>query len=224
LFKYSVLTTDVDMIVRHEEILDFLAMGMKVIIFADQSLLNTYKEDTKTYSVFINIRLLQLYEIDRSVPTVTIYDGVITDSQRVNLEVISSSNIQFNLEQYLIEHAPPEKSLTIEASAGTGKTTVMIDRVMYLIHVIPDLSLAEIGMITFTNEATQNMRHKIQDAILNRYKATLNPWYINVLEDEAKMRTQTIHSFSKSIISELGPSLGMGKTFDFEALNMRRSN
>ncbi len=50
----------------------------------------------------------------------------------------------------------------VKASAGTGKTTVMIDRILYLMHMVPDLDMSEIFMITFTNEATNQMNDRLQ--------------------------------------------------------------
>ena len=67
-------------------------------------------------------------------------------------------------------------------------------------------------MITFTNEATQNMKHKIQNVLKKRFQATKSSRYIRMLEDISKIRIQTIHSFSKDIISELGESIGYSQS------------
>ena len=39
----------------------------------------------------------------------------------------------------------------------------MIDRILYLMHMVPDLDMSEIYRITFTNEATNQMNDRLQE-------------------------------------------------------------
>ena len=80
----------------------------------------------------------------------------------------------FNAAQYRVEHAGIDSNIVVKASAGTGKTTVMVDRILYLMHMVPDLNMSEIFMITFTNEATNQMNDRLQEILLKKYSLTRN--------------------------------------------------
>ena len=202
---YSLLTSNRQALSDKGAMEALLKQGIKVLAFGLQADLDTLIHGNERY---LNARLLQTYPIQGTYPDVTIQDGKNIAAFQDQLEQLSSLAPSFNLEQYLIEHADAYNSLLVEAGAGTGKTTVMIDRILFLLHTVPGLTLEDIGMITFTNEATQNMKHKIQATLMQRYLATYSPRYLQYLEDSAKIQIQTIHSFSRSIINELGTSIG----------------
>lgn len=205
--KYSVLSTDRRLISSTEEIEYYLSKGIKVVLFGTDSWFGNLESLFKKY---VNVRLLQLYTMDSGCSALTIYDGIMTEEERVRLNNISSAAPEFNLEQYVIEHYNAQENMIVEAGAGTGKTTVMIDRIMFLLHTVPELLPEDIGMITFTNDATQHMKHKIQKELMNRYKATGLAKYLVLLENCGSLRIQTIDSFSKDFISEFGSSIGYG--------------
>lgn len=207
--RYSLLTSDSNIITNTGAICALLKQGIKVLVFGAPSSIDPLIKGNEKYQ---KARLLQVYPIQAEYPVITIKDGRITDSEKISLEQLSTLAPSFNYEQYLIEHADAYNSLFVEAGAGTGKTTVMIDRILFLLHTVPDLAMEDIGMITFTNEATQNMKHKIQAALMQRYLATQAPRYLSFLENSSKIQIQTIHSFSRSIITELGTSIGYAQS------------
>ena len=141
-------------------------------------------------------------------------DGVLNEPKKATCEPEFLKAL--NPEQYTAV-TTTEGPVLVLSGAGTGKTTVMIDRILFLLHTVPDLSLEDIGMITFTNEATQNMKHKIQTTLMQRYLATHSPRYLQFLEDSAKIQIQTIHSFSKGIINELGTSIGYAHSLSLKS-------
>lgn len=59
-----------------------------------------------------------------------------------------------------------EQNLLVSASAGSGKTTVMIERVLSLIE--EGASLENMVICTFTRSAAADMRDKLQNALLKR--------------------------------------------------------
>lgn len=201
-YSESVSKTDIECI----NIL--LQRGKKVIIFLNKgvSLLNENEIDSK--EEFEKYYFLQVYNANKKINegSFSIADGQNFDA----VEGLSKYFNKFNFEQYKVEHQDKNNNIAIEAGAGTGKTTVMIDRIMYLLHVDEQLSLDEIEMITFTKEATLNMRHKLQQMLLIKYKLTRNEKYLKYLAQESKMNIQTIHSFAKYLISRLGTTLGYG--------------
>lgn len=209
MIQYSLLTSDRTILADREGIQGLLRQGIKVIAFGAVSDLERLSTGAEKYR---DARLLQLYTVQKKIPAFTIEDGKLDRDTRRALENASRAAPEFNCEQYLIEHADPDNSILAEAGAGTGKTTVMVDRVMFLLHTVPDLSMEDIGMITFTNEATRNMREKIQAALMRRYLVTGAARYLLLLEDSSKLRVQTIHSFSRGIIEEFGTSIGYARS------------
>ena len=221
---YSLLTTDSGILLDKEYIDRQLSSGIKVIAFGGKDLCDTVKTGRKE---FIDAKLLQVFECSENLPKITVSDGEFISETEAEMQKLVSAVPKFNYEQYAVEHADPYRSLIVEAGAGTGKTTVMIDRIMFLMHTVPGLSFEDIGMITFTNEATQNMKHKIQNVLKKRFQATKSSRYIRMLEDISKIRIQTIHSFSKDIISELGESIGYSQSvalrgYKYEKVNLIR--
>ena len=99
----------------------------------------------------------------------------------------------------------------------------MIDRILYLLHTDENLNLDEITMITFTREATQNMRHKLQEKTSIKYKLTRQERYLKYIEQESKMNIQTIHSFAKYMISRVGITAGYGTNVKIRSFKYDRT-
>lgn len=216
---YSILTSNIDEIANKERIEGYLCQGIKVIAFGHPSDLDSLSIGLEEYK---KAHLLQLYPVLDNIPSITIRNGILAKNDLDALETITKLASGFNYEQYLIEHADVADSLIVEAGAGTGKTTVMIDRILFLLRTVPGLTMEDIGLITFTNEATQNMKKKIQEALMKRYKATKLPEYLTALESSAKLHIQTIHSFSRSIINELGPNVGYAQSIALKSFKYER--
>lgn len=206
---YSVLSSEHEFINNICHIEELLENGIKVLAFADDSFCRKLESQNRT---FVDARLLQLYRVSAPGPELTVLDGEYDEKTERLLKELSRLAPGFNFEQYVIEHCSANDNMIVEAGAGTGKTTVMIDRIMFLLHTVPDLLPEDIGMITFTNEATQHMKEKIQQELVRRFEATGLSKYVLLLERSAAIRIQTIDSFSKDFVSEFGTSLGYGSS------------
>ena len=110
----------------------------------------------------------------------------------------------------------------VKASAGTGKTTVMIDRILYLMHMVPDLDMSEIFMITFTNEATNQMNDRLQEILLKKYALTKNQRYLTWLEQQSQMHISTIDSLAYDLFKRFGCSVGFGRDLGIQPLEKER--
>jgi len=216
--KYSVLTTDSSILSNKNKIENILTRGIKLFAFCEEKLKDKL---LKKYNEFVETGLLKVFSPYKQVPLMTIFDGNCSQFTS-ELRILSDSVPDFNIEQYCVEHAPENRSLTIEAGAGTGKTTVMVDRILFLMHTVPNLCFEDIAMITFTNEATQNMIHKIENVLLARYRTIGSAKYVQMLEDVSKIRISTIHSFSKEMITELGSSVGYGDSFKLKSFTYEK--
>ena len=122
----------------------------------------------------------------------------------------------FNKEQYCVEHASPDNNTLVEAGAGTGKTYSMVSRVAYLCNkkANPVSNIAdEIAMVTFTNEAANNMKVRLKQMFVNYYILTGNPEYLKFIEDTDRAHISTIHSFAIDLLRTEPLYTGLGTNF-----------
>lgn len=144
------------------------------------------------------------------------------DAQTESILKIIGKNTTFNYEQYKTEHASTKKHLIVEAGAGTGKTETMVSRLLFLLHTGKIDRLEEVVMITFTNEASDNIKTKLVKRFIRLYRMTGNTRYINWSEEASGMRIMTIPSFAKTIIQDFSQEIGMGVNFSIRSLIKER--
>ena len=129
----------------------------------------------------------------------------------------------FNMAQYKVEHASTNhKALIVKASAGTGKTKVMIDRIMFLLLTQPDLQLKDICMVTFTNDAANQMMERLQKRLCEYYSCTHDSKYIEMMEQLPSMNISTIDSLFKALLQKNGFALGYNKDTKIKNFTMER--
>ena len=207
--KYSVLLCNQSLAEYEEKIEQWLSVGVKILWFGRE-------EDAVALKVkhegFAKAFLLQAYSTDLEESGVLV-DG---DGSRQLFEKIAEDCKLFNAAQFEVEHCKEDEHIVVQASAGTGKTTVMIDRIMFLLHTRPELRLAEVFMITFTNDAAQQMSNRLQDAFMTRYALTKQKRYMRWVEEQSQMHISTIHSFAYYMLKQLG----IGESFT-KALSIR---
>lgn len=142
---------------------------------------------------------------------IEIINGVDADYYRDELITIGQI-ISFNAEQYLVEHSQNE-DIIVKAGAGTGKTYLLVSRIAYLIwknsYTEQDI-LHKLVLITFTNDATDEMKSRLEAYYSNMFSLTYNMKYFSFVEIIENMRISTIDSLSLRIIRKFAYFLGMG--------------
>ena len=212
--KYSILLCNQSLTEYGEKIEQWLSVGIKVLWFGREEEAVTLKAK---HEGFAKAFLLQAYSTNVEESGVLI-DGV--GSRQLFGKVAEDCKL-FNAAQYEVEHCKADEHIVVQASAGTGKTTVMIDRIMFLLHTRPELRLAEVFMITFTNDAAQQMSNRLQDAFMTRYVLTKQKRYLRWVEEQSQMHISTIHSFAYYMLKQLGIGESFTKslsirTFEYE--------
>ncbi len=119
--------------------------------------------------------------------------------------------MEFSDEQLGIINAPIN-NLLVSAAAGSGKTTVLVERIITKI-LNGDFNIDELLVVTFTTEAADNMRKKISKSLkerLNQYKQmpvkdvdTIRRLK-NQLDKLPNAYIQTLNSFCARVIKEKG--------------------
>lgn len=183
-----------------------------------------FADGDKSFSAFNFVAsVLSDPEACKSVPTFSVVDGKY-QAQLGWLSLLSENSL-FNIDQYMVEHADPDKGIIIRAGAGTGKTYTMISRVSFVCYKqsIPIQSIADrIVMITFTNEAADQMEQRLKSYFQNYYFITADTDYLALIAKIDKMQISTIHSYVKSLISALGTEFGYGIDVDITSTQYHR--
>ncbi|MGG4453239.1 UvrD-helicase domain-containing protein [Brevibacillus porteri] len=218
--KHSYLTVSIREDIQKEELQTYLLNGVKVIVFTDRD------QGFEDLQVYRDAKLLQIYVIESNELNeyciLSIVDGrFLSLLERRALKYISKIS-HFNVEQYLVEHAPADVHLSVKAGAGTGKTTVMIQRILYILQTT-QTSLKELAMITFTREAAHRMFQKLREEFYSRYQATGAVKYLTYIEELPSMQISTIHSFAKELIKDMGSIIGYGSNVSIKSFKMQRS-
>jgi len=150
---------------------------------------------------------------------ISVAEGQLSVQQESILEEIARST-RFNLEQYKVEHANGDKNVLVQAGAGTGKTYSMVSRIAYLClsrqHFVNNI-VDEIAMITFTNEAADNMKVRLKQYFMNCYILTKKKKILHYIESVDLMQISTIHKFAKRVLQSTAMEYGLGTEFAISA-------
>lgn len=191
-------------------------------VYAEKNNLRLKKDANNEFSVKSNsfrIFNFELYVVDGLSDfleeSVTIYEGDCTSEERFILEKLSQRTT-FNIQQFFIEHASTVKNILVRAGAGTGKTYSMVSRIAFLCNKFenPTVNLIDdIAMVTFTNDAADNMKNRLKQMFINYFVLTSDPKFLKYIEDTDFMRISTIHKFAREIIKEASMQMGLGDNF-----------
>lgn len=181
--------------------------GTKLFLFVAPS----KAAEFSTFSDAYGREFFNLYSSTEPLPNLQVVDGRFDSLDRIKFNYLADNCMSFNLEQYLIEHEALADVVIVRASAGTGKTTVMIDRIVFLFATDDSLSPEDIAMITFTNKATASMLGKLQERLRKLWRMTGNIRWFELMEQLGRIRLSTIDSFFLDLIGNEGGSLGYGR-------------
>lgn len=217
--------------------------GVKIIVLSEQTGINKilyeqmelspsfkYLENYQSFKLFNKEKALisnkifhfEIYEaiLNQQNEYFEVTDGNIKDDNYQKTLEFFHNNSNFNLDQFLVEHANYQSHILVSAGAGTGKTHSMISRINFLIfknHFSPESLIDSIYMITFTNEAANNMKKRLSEYFSNLFLLTENTYYLSMMEMVAKMNISTIHSLVKKIIQHYSVHLGVGTSITIQS-------
>ncbi|WP_433595427.1 UvrD-helicase domain-containing protein [Lysinibacillus xylanilyticus] len=129
----------------------------------------------------------------------------------------------FNVEQYKIEHALTNVDISVMAGAGSGKTYTLVSRALFLLNMDIIEHVYEIAMITFTNEAANNILESLEKRFLQMFKNTRESRFLRYLDELREMKIMTIPAFAKFVLFEYGHQIGLGQNFNISQLITKKS-
>ena len=158
---------------------------------------------------------IYIHNLDLDTDEFIVVEGQYTEQQESVLEGVANST-NWNFDQYKVEHAKGNKNILVQAGAGTGKTYSMVSRIAYLClsrsHFVNNL-VDEIAMVTFTNEAADNMKVRLKQYFMNCYILTKNKKVLHEIEAVDLMQISTIHKFAKVVLQSTAMEYGLGAEF-----------
>ncbi|MDO9547732.1 MAG: UvrD-helicase domain-containing protein, partial [Candidatus Marinimicrobia bacterium] len=129
-----------------------------------------------------------------------------------------------NLNDYQIAKDQIDRSFLVSASAGTGKTRVLVDRYIDILRRT-NTKIDEIVAITFTEKAAAEMKERIRRSLrsLNQSETNIDE---NLLDQLSTAPISTIHSFCARVLQENVEEVGIDPQFriidEVEELILRR--
>ncbi|WP_419959487.1 UvrD-helicase domain-containing protein [Psychrobacillus sp. BM2] len=128
----------------------------------------------------------------------------------------------FNIHQYKIEHELETADIAVMAGAGSGKTYTLVSRTLYLLNMGYIDHVYEVAMITFTNEAANNILEKLSERFMDMYEKTKDNRFMRYLEELREMNIMTIPAFAKFVLNDYGHHIGLGQNVTISALTMKK--
>lgn len=108
-------------------------------------------------------------------------------------------------------------NLVVTAGAGTGKTTTLTERYRAILTEHPELSPTQILTLTFTNDATNELRDRIRTAIdeelATASEETYDRWR-GAKDELPDGYIHTIHGFCSRVLREFAVEAGVNPDFD----------
>lgn len=106
--------------------------------------------------------------------------------------------------------AENKRNVFIQASAGTGKTTLIVDRVIELLRI--GIPLEKLAVVTFTNAAAAELRSRIREK-LRSLKSSGEKEFDEALSVISGAWITTIHGFASRVLREYFNFTGVDPAF-----------
>lgn len=118
-----------------------------------------------------------------------------------------------------------EYPMYLRAGAGTGKTEVLVQKILHILRTEPEVSLSNFAIITFTNKATEEMQGRISSALFREWlhKGSNESTDAINLETVNMVDICTIHSFCERLIHRFGLQINIAPNFKVKSFKRETS-
>jgi len=109
-----------------------------------------------------------------------------------------------------------DTNLCVEAAAGTGKTTVLVNRVVNLLAA-GSVNVDQLVVITFTEKAAAELATRVRDVLESRAREASGEEHERLLtaaRDLYRAHIETIHSFATALLRERPVEAGIDPLFE----------
>lgn len=208
----------IEIVNAHKQLLNEIGLVYDKGLFKINYYEEEYSNKDNNESIYLGFNFVVTYPDIEDVPY-EINNLKITNGNRNGVDKNEDllkwfhNNSGFNFNQYQVEHANEDSNIIVKAGAGTGKTFSMISRLTYLQFknsYNPSEFVKSIVMLTFTNEASDEMKKRLKECFQNYYMLTKDLIYFKFIELIDTMNISTIHSLSKLILQKFSSYIGYG--------------
>ncbi len=108
------------------------------------------------------------------------------------------------------------RNIAVTASAGSGKTRVLVERYLRILDERSDLGVENILAITFTNKAAAEMRERVRRAVQERIdeRPDEQERWVAVRDSLPAAHISTIHAFCSSLLRQHPIEAGVDPAFE----------
>jgi len=212
-----------------ESLYSYLEKGIIIHLFLkgtfqEELTLNEY--DINSFNEAIKDRFLYVYEDETEISDVNVTIAVDDDilDKHIYRSICNNKKSIFNHNQYDIITAPTNSNIIVTSGAGTGKTTTMINRLIYMKKTQENFDFQHAVLITFTNKASRDMKEKLILTLEKYYKFTKDKIYLDMMEEATRCNIGTIHNFAKKLINSYGKNIGINKNVQVRSFIHLRQN
>ena len=99
------------------------------------------------------------------------------------------------------------QNILVSAAAGSGKTTVMVEKIKQTLIRQPEASISQFLVITFTKDAAQNMKDKLRTLLEDASQEGVEA-AAKALGEIETASISTIHSFCTQLLKEYNDNAG----------------
>lgn len=103
------------------------------------------------------------------------------------------------------------QNILVSAAAGSGKTTVMVEKIKETLIRHPEASISQFLVITFTKDAAQNMKDKLRNLLEKASQKGIEQ-ASRALSEIETATISTIHSFCTQLLKEYNDNAGASMT------------
>jgi ATP-dependent helicase/nuclease subunit A len=109
------------------------------------------------------------------------------------------------------------RAYCVEAAAGTGKTTLLVERLLSIVRE-GRAELDDVAAITFTDKAAAELKVRLREKLEEQRRDTVDPEplrrFSRALEQLDRARISTIHAFAASLLRERPVEAGVDPGFE----------
>lgn len=111
----------------------------------------------------------------------------------------------------------------LRAGAGTGKTEVLVRKIVNILEQDASVSLSNFAIITFTNKASDEMKQRISGLLYSNWVKSKDKRYVSELDAINMADISTIHSFCERLLRRFGLQIDIAPNFSVKSFK-RESN